>query len=105
MTAIIMKMLRSEKHQYAILRHAIIGAVHNPSETRVLMQIGRRATTALFTAGAQRISLGACPMLAAMGTIRDIALEVRASGSREAMQRSFYGFHQAEALFAVEGRP
>lgn len=35
----------------------------------------------LFAAGAQRISLGVCPMLTVMGTIGDIACEVRAHGA------------------------
>ncbi|PFH09618.1 2-methylisocitrate lyase-like PEP mutase family enzyme [Collimonas sp. PA-H2] len=81
----------------------ISSALHGPISLMALP--GAPAAAALFAAGAQRVSLGVCPMLAAMGTIRDIALEVRASGSWEAMQRSFYGFDQAEALFAVEGRP
>jgi len=78
-------------------------AVNGPISLMALP--GAPAAAALFAAGAQRVSLGVCPMLAAMGTIREIALEVRASGSWEAMQRSFYGFDQAEALFAVKRRP
>ncbi|HWW07762.1 isocitrate lyase/phosphoenolpyruvate mutase family protein [Collimonas sp.] len=62
---------------------------------------GAPSAAELFAAGAQRVSLGVCPMLAAMGAIRDIACEVRAHGTWQAMQRSFYGFAEAEALFAA----
>ncbi|GAB3251824.1 isocitrate lyase/PEP mutase family protein [Chitinimonas naiadis] len=59
----------------------------------------------LFDAGARRVSLGVCPMLAVMGTIRDIAIEAREQGDWQTMARSFYGFAEAEALFATpDGR-
>lgn len=63
---------------------------------------GAPSASELFDAGAQRVSLGVCPMLAAMGAVRDIALEVRANGTWHSMQRSFYGFAEAEALFTVQ---
>jgi 2-methylisocitrate lyase-like PEP mutase family enzyme len=56
----------------------------------------------LFAAGARRVSLGLCPMLAVMGTVRDIAQEAKAGGTWQHMTRSFYGFAQAEALFAAD---
>jgi 2-methylisocitrate lyase-like PEP mutase family enzyme len=77
--------------------------IHGPISLMALPDAPSAAV--LFAAGAQRVSLGVCPMLATMGTIRDIAREVRANGSWEAIQRSFYGFDQAEALFAVKGGP
>ncbi|MDP1980365.1 isocitrate lyase/phosphoenolpyruvate mutase family protein [Undibacterium sp.] len=54
----------------------------------------------LFNAGASRVSLGVCPMLAVMGTVRDIAEEASKTGSWKTMERSFYGFAEAEELFS-----
>jgi 2-methylisocitrate lyase-like PEP mutase family enzyme len=77
------------------LRAAVSGPIS------LMAMPGAPSAAELFAAGAQRVSLGVCPMLAAMGTIRDIAREVRAHGTWHAMQRSFYGFAEAEALFAA----
>lgn len=54
---------------------------------------------ALFSAGAKRVSLGQNAMLATMGALRDIASELRSTGTWTAIERSFYGFGEAEALF------
>ncbi|MCV2363328.1 isocitrate lyase/phosphoenolpyruvate mutase family protein [Paucibacter sp. DJ1R-11] len=54
----------------------------------------------LFAAGAQRVSLGVCPMLSVMGLLRDMGREALQTGSWQAMGERFYGFGEAEALFS-----
>jgi 2-methylisocitrate lyase-like PEP mutase family enzyme len=54
----------------------------------------------LFAAGAKRISIGQTAMLAALGVIAEIADEMRQKGTWSAIERSFYGFGEAEGLFA-----
>jgi 2-methylisocitrate lyase-like PEP mutase family enzyme len=54
----------------------------------------------LFAAGASRVSLGPIAMLATMETLRIIAEDLRATGAWGAIERGFYGFREAEALFA-----
>ncbi|MFJ2988090.1 isocitrate lyase/phosphoenolpyruvate mutase family protein [Collimonas sp. NPDC087041] len=73
--------------------------LHGP--LNLMAMPGAPAAAELFGAGASRVSLGVCPMLAAMGTVREIAAEARNSGTWQAMQRSFYGFAEAEALFST----
>ncbi|MCV2369142.1 isocitrate lyase/PEP mutase family protein [Roseateles oligotrophus] len=63
---------------------------------------GAPSAPELFAAGARRVSLGLCPMLAVMGLVRDIAQEAKAGGTWQHMTRSFYGFAEAEALFSAE---
>lgn len=53
----------------------------------------------LFDAGASRVSLGVCPMLACMGAIKSIANEFISSGASNTLDRYFYGFTEAELLF------
>jgi 2-methylisocitrate lyase-like PEP mutase family enzyme len=60
---------------------------------------GAPAADVLFTAGARRVSLGAAAMLATLGTLRDIAKEVRDRGTWTSINRSFYGFQEAQSLF------
>jgi 2-methylisocitrate lyase-like PEP mutase family enzyme len=52
-----------------------------------------------FAAGAARVSLGAMAMMAALGTIRDIANEFRDAGTWTSIERTFYGFAETKALF------
>jgi len=54
----------------------------------------------LFAAGAKRISIGQTAMLAALGVIAEIADEMRQKGTWSSIERSFYGFGEAESLFA-----
>jgi 2-methylisocitrate lyase-like PEP mutase family enzyme len=54
----------------------------------------------LFAAGAVRVSLGNIAMLAVLGALDTIAKEVASTGSWASIERSFYGFAEAEALFA-----
>jgi 2-methylisocitrate lyase-like PEP mutase family enzyme len=54
----------------------------------------------LFAAGAARVSLGPMAMLATLGMLKLIADELHQQGSWQSMERTFYGFAEAEALFA-----
>lgn len=78
----------------ALLAQAIKGPIN------IMAMPGAPVAQDLFQAGASRVSLGVCPMLAVMGTMRDIAEEARKTGSWQNMERSFYGFAEAEELFA-----
>jgi len=78
----------------ALLAQAIKGPIN------IMAMPGAPVAQDLFQAGASRVSLGVCPMLAVMGTMRDIAEEARKTGSWQTMERSFYGFAEAEELFA-----
>lgn len=77
---------------------ALTDAIHGP--INLMAMPGAPSADQLFAAGAQRVSLGVGPMLAVMGALREVALEARRSGTWQAMQRSFYGFAEAEQLFA-----
>ncbi|MFC7421042.1 isocitrate lyase/phosphoenolpyruvate mutase family protein [Iodobacter arcticus] len=84
------------------------GLVDLPSLTRlcqlvngpvsVMAMPGAPSAAALFATGVRRVSLGVCPMLALMGTLRDIAFEAREAGTWQLMGERFYGFAEAEAL-------
>ncbi|CAM3539786.1 2-methylisocitrate lyase [Deinococcus saxicola] len=55
----------------------------------------------MLRAGASRVSIGQSAMLATLGLTARIAQELRDTGTSEAMQETFYGFQEAEALFTV----
>jgi 2-methylisocitrate lyase-like PEP mutase family enzyme len=55
----------------------------------------------LFAAGAKRISIGPAAMLAALGVLAEIADEMRQKGTWSSIERSFYGFGEAEDLSAA----
>ncbi|AMC34858.1 isocitrate lyase/PEP mutase family protein [Janthinobacterium sp. B9-8] len=84
------------------------GLVDLPSLTRlcqlvngpvsVMAMPGAPSAAALFATGVRRVSLGVCPMLALMGTLRDIAFEAREAGTWQLMGERFYGFAEAESL-------
>jgi 2-methylisocitrate lyase-like PEP mutase family enzyme len=54
---------------------------------------------ALFTAGAKRVSLGNVAMLAGLGALRDMAVDIKETGAWTSMERTFFGFGEAAALF------
>jgi len=54
----------------------------------------------LFAAGAARVSIGQLAMLATMGTLKLVADELIQKGTWGVIERTFYGFGEAEALFA-----
>lgn len=78
----------------------LCAAVNGP--LNLMAMPGSPSAPDLFAAGAKRVSLGLCPMLAVMGTVRDIAQEAKLRGTWQHMTRSFYGFAQAEALFSAD---
>jgi 2-methylisocitrate lyase-like PEP mutase family enzyme len=62
----------------------------------------------LFAAGTARVSIGQMGMLATLGTLKDIAEELIGHGTWRSIERTFYGFGEAEALLAprsFESRP
>jgi 2-methylisocitrate lyase-like PEP mutase family enzyme len=61
---------------------------------------GAPDATALFDAGACRVSLGNTAMLAVLGALDTIARDVIETGRWAAIERTFYGFAEAAALFA-----
>jgi 2-methylisocitrate lyase-like PEP mutase family enzyme len=54
----------------------------------------------LFEAGAARVSIGQMAMLATLGALKGIAAEMLEHGTWKSIERTFYGFGEAEALFA-----
>jgi len=60
---------------------------------------GAPSTEKLFMSGAKRISIGQTAMLATLGVIAAIAEEMHGKGTWSTIERSFYGFGEAESLF------
>jgi 2-methylisocitrate lyase-like PEP mutase family enzyme len=54
----------------------------------------------LFAAGAARVSIGQMAMLAALGSLKRIAEELRQHGTWRSIESTFYGFAEAEGLFS-----
>lgn len=61
---------------------------------------GSPSVPELLQAGASRVSLGQGVMLATLGLTARIARELQEVGTSGALEESFYGFQDAEALFA-----
>jgi 2-methylisocitrate lyase-like PEP mutase family enzyme len=61
---------------------------------------GAPAADELFAAGAARVSIGQMAMLATLGSLKHIGEELRAHGTWGSIENTFYGFGEAEALFA-----
>jgi 2-methylisocitrate lyase-like PEP mutase family enzyme len=76
----------------------VTGAIKGPIS--LMAMPGAPAARVLFDAGARRVSLGNSAMLATLGALRAIASEVLESGTWTSIERTFYGFGEAEALFA-----
>lgn len=62
---------------------------------------GAPSSDELFAAGAARVSIGQMAMLATLGALKIIADELKQMGTWPSIERTFYGFAEAEALFAV----
>jgi len=60
---------------------------------------GAPSADELFAAGAVRVSIGQMAMLAALGSVRQIADELRQRGTWQSIEQTFFGFGEAEALF------
>jgi 2-methylisocitrate lyase-like PEP mutase family enzyme len=76
----------------------VTGGIKGPIS--LMAMPGAPAARVLFDAGASRISLGNCAMLATLGALREIANEVLQAGTWTSIERTFYPFGEAEALFA-----
>lgn len=76
----------------------VTGAIKGPIS--LMAMPGAPPARVLFDAGANRVSLGNCAMLATLGVLREIANEVLHAGTWTSIERTFYGFSEAEALFA-----
>jgi 2-methylisocitrate lyase-like PEP mutase family enzyme len=61
---------------------------------------GAPAADELFAAGAARISIGQMGMLATLGALKGIAEELMQDGTWRSIERTFYGFGEAETLLA-----
>jgi 2-methylisocitrate lyase-like PEP mutase family enzyme len=71
-----------------------------PGPLSLMALPGAPSAGELFAAGAARVSIGQMAMLAALGSLRQIADELRQHGTWRSIERTFYGFGEAEALFA-----
>jgi len=77
------------------------GAINGPIS--VMAMPGAPDAATLFAAGACRVSLGNTAMLAVLGALDGIAKDVFTTGTWASIERTFYGFQDADALF--EPRP
>ena len=71
-----------------------------PGPLSVMALPGAPSANDFFAAGVARVSIGQMGMLAALGTLRDIAGELMRYGTFRSIERTFYGFGEAEGLFA-----
>ena len=60
---------------------------------------GAPSAPELFKLGVTRVSVGVAAMLATMGLVRDIANELRATGTYEQIAKHPYGYGEASTLF------
>jgi 2-methylisocitrate lyase-like PEP mutase family enzyme len=81
---------------------SLVARVAGPLQGRIsLMALpGAPSAGELFAAGASRVSIGQLAMLATLGSLKQIAEELRHNGTWSSIERTFYGFGEAEALFA-----
>jgi 2-methylisocitrate lyase-like PEP mutase family enzyme len=70
-----------------------------PGALSLMALPGAPAAQELFAAGAARVSIGQMAMLATLGTLRTIARELAEQGTWRSIERTFYGFSEAEQLF------
>jgi 2-methylisocitrate lyase-like PEP mutase family enzyme len=75
----------------------LASAINGP--LNVMAMPGAPDAATLFAAGASRVSLGNTVMLAVLGALDTIAKDVITTGTWASIERSFYGFHEADALF------
>ncbi len=71
-----------------------------PAPLNIMAGPGAPSTPELFKLGVTRVSVGVAAMLATMGLVRDIANELRETGTYEQIARHPYGFGEASTLFA-----
>ena len=65
----------------------------------VMAMPGAPSAAEMFKAGARRVSLGQTAMLASLGLVSMIAKELKSSGTWAAIEKTFFGFTEAESLF------
>ena len=70
-----------------------------PAPVNIMAGPGAPSAPELFGMGVTRVSVGVAAMLATMGLVRDIANELRSTGTYEQIARHPYGFGEASALF------
>jgi 2-methylisocitrate lyase-like PEP mutase family enzyme len=75
----------------------LAGALDGP--LNVMAMPGAPDAATLFAAGARRVSMGNTAMLAVLGALDAIARDVITTGTWASIERSFYGFQEADALF------
>jgi len=85
-----------------LLDVTLIGQVAQQLNGRLSLMATPHAPTAadLFAAGAKRVSLGPIAMLATLGLLRDIATQVRQSGSWRTIAQHGCDFREVEGMFA-----
>jgi 2-methylisocitrate lyase-like PEP mutase family enzyme len=71
-----------------------------PAPLNIMAGPGAPSAPELFKLGVTRVSVGVAAMLATMGLVRDMANELRATGTYEQMNRHPYGYGEASTLFA-----
>jgi 2-methylisocitrate lyase-like PEP mutase family enzyme len=76
----------------------VVDEIDGPISLMILP--GAPSAETLFGAGAKRVSIGPAAMLAALGVLAEIADEMRQKGTWSSIERSFYGFGEAESLFS-----
>jgi 2-methylisocitrate lyase-like PEP mutase family enzyme len=70
-----------------------------PGALSLMALPGAPAAQELFAAGAARVSIGQMAMLTALGAVKAIAEELIQQGTWQSIERTFYGFGEAEQLF------
>lgn len=76
-------------------------ATQLPGPLSLMAMPGTPSSATLFAAGARRVSLGQTAMLATLGSLKQIADELRQHGTWRSIEQTFYGFGEAEALFSA----
>ena len=69
----------------------------------VMAMPGAPSAAEMFKAGARRVSIGQIAMLSCLGHLAAIAQAMHLEGTWNEVEQSFFGFVEAEALFAKDG--
>jgi 2-methylisocitrate lyase-like PEP mutase family enzyme len=80
------------------LLKVLVNGINGP--LNVMAGPGAPSAPELFKIGVRRISVGGAPMLSVMGLMRDIARELRETGTYEQMAQHRYTFGEAMKLFS-----
>jgi 2-methylisocitrate lyase-like PEP mutase family enzyme len=74
-------------------------AAQLPGRISLMALPGAPSADELFAAGAARVSIGQMAMLATLGSLKEIGEELQRHGTWRSIEKTFYGFAEAEALF------